>query len=77
MVSKWELSECYPYIRNILDLCNLFSGSLDKIIKDPFSSTFNLIPNAYKTLMTHIKVNNISMCNIDTEINCSEKEYNV
>ncbi|WP_244833738.1 helix-turn-helix transcriptional regulator [Clostridium sp. BJN0001] len=44
-------------------------------IKDPFSSPFDLIENAYKTLMSYMKVNNIKEKSIKNIIECYEKEY--
>lgn len=44
-------------------------------IKNPFTDPFHLIPNAYKTLMTHIKVNQLSSKEPNDVISCFEKEY--
>lgn len=44
-------------------------------IKNPFSSPFTLIPNAYKTLMEYIKINNIKENKDKEYLGCYEKEY--
>ena len=44
-------------------------------IKDPFSNPFNLIPNAYKTLMTYMQINNIKHKESKEVIGCFEKQY--
>lgn len=44
-------------------------------IKEPFRAPFHLIPNAYKTLMAHIQVNQISAGEPEGVIPCFEKEY--
>lgn len=44
-------------------------------IKDPFSNPFNLIPNAYKTLMTYMQINNIKHKESKEVISCFEKQY--
>lgn len=44
-------------------------------IKDPMSAPFRLIPNAYKVLMTHMKVNGINHKEDPKVISCFEKEY--
>lgn len=44
-------------------------------IKDPFSAPFRVIPNAYKVLLTHIKVNGMSRTNDNKVISCFEKVY--
>ncbi|MCH5324130.1 MAG: helix-turn-helix transcriptional regulator [Eubacterium sp.] len=44
-------------------------------IKEPFDSPFTLIPNAYKTLMTHMSMNGIKGKCASNIIPCYEKEY--
>lgn len=44
-------------------------------IKEPFRAPFQLIPNAYKTLMSHIQVNQLSTGEPEGVIPCFEKEY--
>lgn len=44
-------------------------------IRDPSSTPFRLIPNAYKTLMSHIKVNQLSAGEPEGIIPCFEREY--
>lgn len=44
-------------------------------IKDPFKSPFTLIPNAYQTLLSYMKVNNIKHKQTKEYIPCFEKEY--
>lgn len=44
-------------------------------IKNPFSAPFHLIPNAYKTLMSHIQINQLSTGEPEGIISCFEKEY--
>lgn len=46
-------------------------------IKEPMTAPFRLIPNAYKVLMTHMKVNNIPHKEDKKVISCFEKEYDV
>lgn len=44
-------------------------------IKSPKAAPFRLIPNAYKVLMTHMKINGISHKEDKNYISCFEKEY--
>lgn len=44
-------------------------------IKDPFIQPFTIIPNAYKTLMRYMEVNNIQHNESRKIIPCFEKEY--
>lgn len=44
-------------------------------IKQPMLEPFRLIPNAYKTLMTHMKINGIKHKQDKKIIECFEKEY--
>lgn len=44
-------------------------------IKEPFTAPFHLIPNAYKTLMSHMQVNQLSKGQPEGVIPCFEKEY--
>ncbi|MBQ8786377.1 MAG: helix-turn-helix transcriptional regulator [Oscillospiraceae bacterium] len=44
-------------------------------IKQPFDAPFTIIPNAYKTLMTHMQVNGIAHKCDKKIIECFEKEY--
>lgn len=44
-------------------------------IKSPSAAPFRLIPNAYKVLMTHMKVNGIRQKRDKKCISCFEKEY--
>lgn len=44
-------------------------------IKEPFTAPFRLIPNAYKILMTHMKINGIEHKNGKDIIPCFEKAY--
>ena len=44
-------------------------------IRNPFSAPFHLIPNAYKTLMYHIKINQLSKKEPENVISCFEKVY--
>lgn len=44
-------------------------------IKEPMVAPFCLIPNAYKVLMTHMKVNGIAHKEDKKIISCFEKEY--
>lgn len=44
-------------------------------ITNPFRAPFHLIPNAYKTLMAHIQVNQLSSSEPEGVISCFEKEY--
>ncbi|MBQ9142861.1 MAG: helix-turn-helix transcriptional regulator [Lachnospiraceae bacterium] len=46
-------------------------------IKEPMVAPFRLIPNAYKVLMTHMKVNGIRHKEDKKVISCFEKEYDV
>lgn len=46
-------------------------------IRQPFLMPFRLIPNAYKVLMTHMKINGISHKEDKKIISCFEKEYDV
>ena len=46
-------------------------------IKEPFKSPFHLIPNGYKTLMTHMKINGIRHKKGNKIISCFEKEYEI
>lgn len=46
-------------------------------IRNPLTAPFRLIPNAYKVLMTHMKVNGIHPAEDDSRIPCFEKEYDV
>ncbi len=46
-------------------------------IKQPMVAPFRLIPNAYKFLMTHMKINGIKHKEDDKIICCFEKEYEV
>lgn len=46
-------------------------------IKQPEIAPFYLIPNAYKVLMTHMKINGIKHCDNKKIISCFEKEYDV
>lgn len=44
-------------------------------IKNPFTAPFTLIPNAYKTLMRYIDVNNLKNKQSKEILPCFEKEY--
>lgn len=44
-------------------------------IKNPFNNPFNTIPNAYKTLMTYMQINNIKHKENKDVVGCFEKEY--
>lgn len=44
-------------------------------IKEPFKAPFSLIPNAYKTLMRYMDVNNIKHKQTKDVLPCFEKEY--
>lgn len=44
-------------------------------IKGPMSEPFRIIPNAYKVLMTHMKINGIPLKRDKNIIECFEKEY--
>lgn len=44
-------------------------------IKDPFEAPFVLIPNAYKTLMSYMKINGICHKEDEKVIACFEKSY--
>ena len=44
-------------------------------IKQPFQEPFRLIPNAYKVLMTHMKINGMKHKQDKKIIECFEKEY--
>lgn len=46
-------------------------------IKSPMTAPFRLIPNAYKVLMTHMKINGIEHKEDKRVISCFEKEYDV
>lgn len=46
-------------------------------IKSPMVAPFRLIPNAYKVLMTHMKINGIEHKDDKKVISCFEKEYDV
>lgn len=46
-------------------------------IKQPEVAPFRLIPNAYKVLMTHLKINGIKHKEDKKIISCFEKEYDV
>lgn len=46
-------------------------------IKSPMVAPFRLIPNAYKVLMTHMKINGIKHKEDKKVIFCFEKEYDV
>ena len=46
-------------------------------IKNPMAAPFSLIPDAYKALMTHMKVNGIKHKRDKKIIECFEKEYDV
>ena len=46
-------------------------------IKSPMVAPFRLIPNAYKVLMTHMKINGIEHKEDKKVISCFEKEYEV
>lgn len=44
-------------------------------IKEPFTAPFSLIPNAYKTLMRYMEVNNMELDQSKDLITCFEKSY--
>lgn len=44
-------------------------------IKDPFRAAFRLIPNAYRTLMTYIRLNGLKQKQDPAVIQCFEKTY--
>ena len=44
-------------------------------IKNPFTAPFNLIPNAYKALMSYMKVNKLKHRDDNKVLPCFEKEY--
>ena len=44
-------------------------------IRKPMLEPFRLIPNAYKSLMTHMKINGIKQKRDKKIIECFEKEY--
>ena len=44
-------------------------------IEDPFREPFVLIPNAYKTIMSYIKVNNIKYKQDKEVLGCFDKQY--
>ena len=46
-------------------------------IKEPAVAPFRLIPNAYKALMTHMKVNGIRHKKDNKVLSCFEKEYDL
>ncbi len=45
-VSKWELDSAYPEIDKIIELCNLFSCSMDQLIREDM----NVINEAYSDI---------------------------
>lgn len=46
-------------------------------IRDPFAAPFRLIPEAYKTLMTYMRINGIRHKKGDAVLPCFEKEYRI
>lgn len=46
-------------------------------ITEPFRAPFRLIPNAYKTLMAHIQVNQLSSGEPEAVLSCFEKQYEI
>lgn len=44
-------------------------------IRQPFLAPFRLIPNAYKTLLTYMRANEIRQKNDKSILSCFEKEY--
>lgn len=44
-------------------------------IKEPFKAPFNIIPNAYKTLMSYMQVNGLQSKNDKDILLCFEKQY--
>ena len=46
-------------------------------IREPMVAPFRLIPNAYKVLMTHMKVNGIRHLECNEVIPCFEREYDL
>lgn len=46
-------------------------------VKDPFTTPFTLIPNAYKTLMRYMEVNRLKHIEEKNELTCYEKEYKI
>lgn len=46
-------------------------------IQSPMAAPFRLIPNAYKVLMTHMKINGIGHKEDKKVISCFEKEYDI
>lgn len=45
-VSKWELDSTYPEIDKVISLCNLFSCSIDKLVREDIS----MINEAYSNI---------------------------
>ena len=137
-VSKWELDLVCPEMDKVIELCDLFSCTMDELvrgdfnlsdeaysdirtetvkqvnvfhmhgyeaalivdsdeaakigekpevfhqedqdyivitIRDPMTAPFRTIPNAYKALMMHMKINGIQHKQDDQIIECFEKEY--
>lgn len=44
-------------------------------IKEPFKAPFSIIPNAYKTLMRYMEINNLRHKESKEILSCFEKEY--
>lgn len=45
-VSKWELDSTYPEMDKVISLCNLFSCSMDKLVREDIS----MINEAYSNI---------------------------
>lgn len=51
-ISKWELNQVYPEISKMIELCNLFSCSIDQLVREDM----NICDEAYSEIsMTEVK----------------------
>ncbi|MGN0693126.1 MAG: helix-turn-helix transcriptional regulator [Oscillospiraceae bacterium] len=73
--AAWVLSEGISSVPEA-DIITQKAHKYAKItITDPFSAPFDLIPNAYKTLMSYMQVNGLKHCTDKDILGCFEREY--
>lgn len=88
-ISKWELDLACPEMNKLVELCELFSCSMDQLVREDIcvneeayseirtEKPFRLIPNAYRVIMTHMQVNGIRHREDPAVIPCFEREYDL
>lgn len=72
-------TDILPHVSCLKIFVQIVSQSAQKYavitIKNPFIKPFTLIPNAYKTLMRYMEINNLPCKQSKEVLSCFEKEY--